>query len=115
MNIKIIRNCGKRDIAKNKYLRNKVIEALILKCQEKILEADDAFVKKKMYYLRTAHRIELANVRLSKRTRSSADAITYQRCGILIYYFLPLTIKPEEGNSIGTGDSVILIKYLLIV
>jgi len=35
----------KSDIAKNKYLRNKGIEeALVLKCQKIILEANDAFV-----------------------------------------------------------------------
>jgi len=37
----------KSDIAKNKHLRNKGIEALVLKCQERIPVADEAFVKKK--------------------------------------------------------------------
>lgn len=49
----------KSDIAKNKHLRSKGIEALVLKCKEKIPEADEAFVKKKINNLRTAFRREL--------------------------------------------------------
>ncbi|CAI6366942.1 unnamed protein product [Macrosiphum euphorbiae] len=62
-------------ISKNKHLRNKGIEALVLKCKERIPEADNSFVKKKINNLRTAYKRELAKVRASKRTGSSADEI----------------------------------------
>lgn len=87
----------KSDISKNKHLRNKGIEALVLKCQERIPEADEAFVKKKINNLRTAYRRELAKVRSSKRTGSSTDDIYVPT----LWYFdlLSFTIDYENGRE----------------
>lgn len=93
-------------ISKNKHLRNKGIEALVLKCKERIPEADDSFVKKKINNLRTAYKRELAKVRASKRTGSSADEIYTPT----LWYFdlLSFTMEYETGREgiSSTDDSV---------
>ncbi|KAL4104621.1 hypothetical protein QTP88_019915 [Uroleucon formosanum] len=87
-------------------LWNVKIKALVLKCKEKIPEADEAFVKKKINNLRTAFRRELAKVRSSKRTGSSTDDI-YILTLIRLKLILWLKILRLKIRSFSSPSSVI--------
>lgn len=67
--INVIQHYGiPSDLSRNKHVRTKGIDALLILCKEKFHETDETFMKRKINNLRIVFRRELNKVRQSKGT-----------------------------------------------